>query len=37
MVKYTEYPGIGHDSWINAFKEPTLLPWLFAQRLNSSK
>ena len=31
-VKYTEYPGVGHDSWKNAFAEPDLLPWLFAQK-----
>jgi predicted peptidase len=30
--KYTEYPGVGHDSWTPAFKEPELLPWLFAQK-----
>jgi hypothetical protein len=30
--KYTEYPGVGHNSWTNAFKEPELLPWLFAQK-----
>lgn len=30
--KYTEYPGVGHDSYRNAFKEPDLLPWLFAQQ-----
>ena len=36
-VKYTEYPGVGHDSWINAFKEPTLLNWIFSQRLNPLK
>jgi predicted peptidase len=29
--KYTEYPGVGHDSWNKAFAEPELLPWLFAQ------
>ena len=33
-VKYTEYPGVKHDSWINAFAEPTLLPWLFEQKKN---
>ena len=33
-VKYTEYPGIKHNSWINAFAEPTLLPWLFEQKRN---
>lgn len=32
--KYTEYEGVGHNSWENAFKEPDLLNWLFAQRLN---
>jgi len=32
-VKYTEYAGVGHDSWRNAFAEPELLPWLFSQKL----
>jgi predicted peptidase len=31
-VKYSEYPGVAHDSWNNAFAEPELLPWLFAQK-----
>jgi predicted peptidase len=31
-VKYTEYPGVGHNSWDNAFAEPELLPWLFKQK-----
>ncbi len=30
--RYTEYPGVGHDSWTKAFNEPELLPWLFAQK-----
>ncbi len=30
--KYTEYPGVGHNSYVNAFKEPELLPWLFSQK-----
>ena len=30
-VKYTEYPGVAHNCWINAFAEPDLLPWLFGQ------
>jgi len=30
-VKYSEYPGVKHDSWKNAFAEPDLLPWLFRQ------
>jgi predicted peptidase len=31
-VKYTEYPGVGHDSWSRAYKEPELVDWLFAQK-----
>jgi predicted peptidase len=31
--KYTEYKKVGHDSWVNAYQEPDLLPWLFAQKL----
>ena len=27
--RFTLYTGVGHDSWINAFAEPQLLPWLF--------
>lgn len=27
--KYTEYKGVKHNSWINAYAEPTLLEWLF--------
>ncbi|MEA3188618.1 MAG: hypothetical protein QOD99_2448 [Chthoniobacter sp.] len=30
--RYTEYPGVGHDSWTRAFDDPDLLPWLFAQK-----
>jgi predicted peptidase len=30
-VKFTVYPEAGHNSWDNAFAEPDLLPWLFAQ------
>jgi predicted peptidase len=30
--KYTEYPGVGHNSYVNAFKEPDLLPWIFEQK-----
>jgi predicted peptidase len=32
LVKYSEYPGVGHDAWSPAFKEAEFLPWLFAQR-----
>lgn len=31
-IKYSEYPGVKHDSWNNAFAEPDLLPWLFSQK-----
>jgi len=31
-VKLTIYPGVDHNSWDNAFKEPELLPWLFSHQ-----
>lgn len=31
-VRYSEYPGVQHDSWKNAFAEPELLSWMFAQK-----
>ncbi|MCU0380276.1 MAG: prolyl oligopeptidase family serine peptidase [Chitinophagaceae bacterium] len=31
-VKYTEYPGVGHDSWNNALREKDLMPWIFSQK-----
>lgn len=31
-VRYTEYSGVGHGSWDNAFAEPELLAWLFGHR-----
>jgi poly(3-hydroxybutyrate) depolymerase len=30
--KYTEYPGVGHNSWDKAYAEPELPKWLFAQQ-----
>jgi predicted peptidase len=30
--KYTEYPGVGHNSWDKAYAEEELPKWLFAQR-----
>jgi len=30
--KYTEYPGVGHNSWDKAYREPELIEWLFAQK-----
>ena len=29
--KYTEYPGVGHDSWSATFANPELYDWLFTQ------
>jgi predicted peptidase len=31
-VRYTEYPGVGHDSWDRAYDDPSLPLWLLAQR-----
>lgn len=31
-VKYTEYPGVGHDSWLKAFQEKDLIPWLYQHK-----
>ena len=30
--KYSELPGVGHDSWTPAYRDGSLLEWLFAQR-----
>ncbi|MHC4995821.1 MAG: carboxylesterase family protein [Planctomycetota bacterium] len=30
--RYTEYPGVKHNSWEKAYREPDLGAWLFAQR-----
>lgn len=29
---YTEYPGVGHNSWDRAYAEPELLSWLFSEK-----
>ncbi len=31
-VKFSVYPGVGHNSWDNAFAEPDYLQWMFSQR-----
>lgn len=36
-VTYTEYRGVNHNSWDRAFREPNLLPWLFAQHRRSKR
>ena len=30
-VRYTEYPGVPHNSWDRAYAEAELIPWLLAQ------
>jgi predicted peptidase len=36
-VRYTEYPGVGHNSWDLAYGESKLWSWLFAQQLTSER
>ena len=31
-VRYTEYPGVGHNSWDQAYGDPELWIWLAKQR-----
>jgi predicted peptidase len=31
-AKYTEYPGVGHDSWLKAYDDAEMWQWLFSQR-----
>jgi hypothetical protein len=31
-VKYSEYPGVNHNSWDNAFAEPDYLKWMFSKK-----
>jgi len=35
--KYTEYPGVGHGSWVKAYRDPELIEWLFAQYSKPAK
>jgi predicted peptidase len=37
-LHYTEYPGVGHNSWEKAYAEAELLPWMLSKtsRANSS-
>lgn len=32
MPKYTEYPGVGHDSWTATYKNPEVHAWMFGQK-----
>lgn len=31
-VRYTEYPGVNHNSWDSAFAEPAFLKWMFSKK-----
>jgi len=31
-VLYSEYRGVKHNSWVNAFSESSLMNWLFSKR-----
>lgn len=33
--RYTEFKGVGHSVWEQAFADPDLLPWMFAQRADT--
>jgi predicted peptidase len=33
-VQYTEYKGVGHNSWDNAYGDPKAIKWLLSQRKN---
>lgn len=30
--RYTEYPGVGHNSWVATYRNPEFYAWLFKQR-----
>jgi predicted peptidase len=30
--KYTEYPGVGHDSWSQTYSNPEFIEWLFSHK-----
>lgn len=36
-VRYTEYPGVGHSSWDEAYWEEELVPWLLSQHKHKHK
>jgi predicted peptidase len=33
-VKYSELPGVGHNSWDTAYRSPEVAEWLFTQKKN---
>jgi predicted peptidase len=35
-VRYTEYPGVGHDSWTKAYDEAELMKWMLSKSLSGN-
>ena len=35
-VHYTEYPGVGHDSWVKAYDDAELMKWMLSKSLGGS-
>jgi len=35
-VHYTEYPGVGHNSWDKAYAEPEFVSWLLSKSLSAA-
>ncbi len=35
-VRYTEYPGVGHNSWEKAYEEAELFSWLLSKATSSN-
>jgi predicted peptidase len=35
-VRYTEYPGVGHNSWEKAYEEAELFPWLLSKTTSAN-
>jgi predicted peptidase len=31
-IRYTEYPGVGHDCWDRTYSDPKVIAWLLSQR-----
>jgi len=36
-VRYTEYPGVGHNSWDKAYAEPELFSWMLSKSVSGAK
>jgi len=35
-VHYTEYPGVGHNSWEKTYAEPDLLTWMLSKTISAN-